>query len=340
VLNYFIPGGASRVHNTMKGLAETLAWFQAPIISRLDKASRALLLPEDGNAIDFSQPAGEPALSAPTAVSWRIFKNPATLFIGGVAAVILELAEPRVRTGVWRHSGFRMNPLRRLRRTGLAAMITVYGARSVAEAMIARVRRMHERVRGLTPGGEPYYANDPELLNWVQATAAFGFLQAYHVYAEQAPLEERDRYYREGETAARLYGADRPPGSEAALDAYFQAMQTRLEPSPVILEFIHIMRTAPILPAMLRPAQPLFVRAAVDILPPWLRERLGFGGGFGLRAWERAAVRKGAAFADRIVLHSCPAVQACLRLGLPADFLYKNSPKRQLDAAHDSTISP
>jgi uncharacterized protein (DUF2236 family) len=75
-------------------------------------------------------------------VSWRVFKNPLSLFIGGVAAVIMELAEPRVRTGVWEHTTFRVDPVRRLRRTGLAAMITVHGARSEAEAMIARVRRI------------------------------------------------------------------------------------------------------------------------------------------------------------------------------------------------------
>jgi uncharacterized protein (DUF2236 family) len=33
-----------------------------------------------------------------------VFKNPVTLFIGGVGAVLLELAEPRVRDGVWGHS--------------------------------------------------------------------------------------------------------------------------------------------------------------------------------------------------------------------------------------------
>ena len=88
----------------------------------------------DGRA--FAQPAGELALVPPNAVSWRIFKNPVALAVGGVAAVILELAEPSVRTGVWEHSDFRRDPMRRLERTGMAAMVTVYGARSVAEPMM------------------------------------------------------------------------------------------------------------------------------------------------------------------------------------------------------------
>ena len=41
----------------------------------------------------------------------------------------MELAEPRVRSGVWEHTTFRVNPILRLRRTGLAAMVTIYGPR-------------------------------------------------------------------------------------------------------------------------------------------------------------------------------------------------------------------
>ena len=158
----------------------------------LEAATRVLLEPVDRPSLDFSQPTGEAALVSPNSVSWRVFKNPLSLFIGGVTAVIMELAEPRVRTGVWEHTSFRVDPIRRLRRTGLAAMVTIYGARSTAEALIARVRRMHDRVAGTTPSGEVYCANDPELLNWVQGTAAYGFLQAYHTYVRPLSLSERD----------------------------------------------------------------------------------------------------------------------------------------------------
>jgi uncharacterized protein (DUF2236 family) len=98
-------------------------------------------------SIDAEQPrAVTPAFAA--ILSWQGFKNPLALFIGGIAAVILELAEPRVRTGVWEHSSFRTDPMRRMQRTGLAAMVTVYGARSAAEAMIAGVVRRHASVQG------------------------------------------------------------------------------------------------------------------------------------------------------------------------------------------------
>src|SRR5215467_1576540 len=171
----------------------------------------------------------------------------------------MELAEPRVRTGLWEHTTFRLDPIRRLRRTGLAAMVTIYGARSTAEPMIARIRRMHEMVAGTTASGEAYRANDSELLNWVQGTAAYGFLQAYHAYVQPLSSSERDRYYAESIAAAALYGATRAPTSEAELDKLFRATAGRLERSDVVMEFLAIMRSAPILPMLLRPAQHLLV---------------------------------------------------------------------------------
>ena len=124
-----------------------------PLQSGLEAATRALFDLDDQSSADFLHPVGEAALVSPDSVSWRVFKNPISLFIGGVAAVIMELAEPRVRTGVWEHTTFSVDPIRRLRRTGLAAMVTIYGARGKAEAMIARVCRMHDRAAGSTPAG-------------------------------------------------------------------------------------------------------------------------------------------------------------------------------------------
>jgi uncharacterized protein (DUF2236 family) len=292
-----------------------------PLQSSLEAAARVLLEPTDGSRIDFSRPIGEPALLSPDSVSWCVFKNPLSLFIGGVAAVLMELSEPRVRTGLSEHTTFRLNPSRRLRRTGLAAMVTIYGARSTAEAMIARVRRMHDVVAGTTPSGEAYRANDPELLNWVQGTAAYGFLQAYHTYVRPLFPSERDRYYAEGAPVAALYGATGAPTSEAELEKLFHMTTCRLERSDIALEFLAIMRSAPLLPLPLRPAQHLLVRAAVDLTPRWLRTILGLKG-HRLHAWEAEVVRQAGAFSDRLVLESNPAVQACRRMALPAEYLY------------------
>lgn len=301
--------------------------------SGVSAALRSWMEDDRAARFDFSAPAGEPALVAPDSMSWLIFKNPVVLLIGGVAAVILELAEPRVRTGVWEHTSFREAPLQRLQRTGLAAMITVYGAASRAEAMIAGVRRMHDRIAGTTPAGIPYRASDPELLDWVQATAAFGFVEAYHRFVRPLEPAERDRCLAEGKGVAALYGATGAPRSEAELEALFEAMRDRLEPSAIVHDFLSIMRSRPILPLPLRPLQPLFVRAAIELIPQPVRALLGLSRS-DMAAWRSGLIRGAAALADRVVLRSSPAVQACLRLGLPADHLYRSPPQLGLLGLH------
>ncbi len=271
---------------------------------------------------NFAQPMWEEALVPAQSVSWRILKNPVSLFIGGTAAVILELAEPAVRAGVWEHSSFRKDPLRRLRRTGLAAMISVYAARSVAEPMIARVVGMHASVHGTTPAGLNYSASDPRLLTWVHATASFGFAQAYSRFVDPLSAGDFDDFYREGAPVAGLYGAHDAPQSAADMRALFDATYPRLVPSPIIFEFLRIMHDTPAFPRPLRWLQPMLLRAAVEIIPQRLRECLGLSEHYGLRRTERWATRWAGASADRIVLPASPAVQSCLRLGLPMTHLY------------------
>ena len=293
----------------------------------LDRAAQSYLGDKALARFDFTAPAGEPALSGPDSVSWRIFKNPVTLFIGGVAAVILELAEPRVRTGVWENTSFRTDPVGRLKRTGLAAMVTVYGARSAAAAMIARVNAMHAKIGGVTADGVSFRADDPDLLTWVQATASYGFLEAYSAYAAPLTEADRDRYYAESQPAAALYGAVGAPRSLAEQKALFERMTPRLEASDVVFDFLKIMKKAGAFPQPAQLAQHCLVRAAVDLTPAPVRDVLGLGPGFGLRPFEGRIVRRMGRRADRLILRSGPPAQSCRRLGLPEGHLYRRAPE-------------
>jgi uncharacterized protein (DUF2236 family) len=300
----------------------TVLPLPTPLLRRVGARAGEMMGSAPGMQFDFAAPLGEPALVPPDSVSWRVFKNPVTLFIGGVAAVLLELAEPSVRDGVWQHSSFRSDALTRLQRTGLAAMMSVYGPRSRAEAMIAGVVRAHGRVRGTTSEGQPYHANDPVLLDWVQATASFGFIGAYHAYAERLSAAERDAALAEGAVVARLYGATGAPTSEAAMAALFEAMDARLVPSPIIAEFLAIMAEVPALPPAARPVQRMLLRAAVELLPAPLIARLGLER-WRLRRGERALVKLLAHAANRLPLPSAPPARASVRLGLPAEWLWR-----------------
>ena len=290
---------------------------------RVDAAASAYMQPAGTPAIDFSQPRGEPALIAADSVSWRIFKNPVALFIGGVAAVILELAEARVRAGVWDHTRFRTDPAPRLKRTGLAAMVTVYAARSQAGIMIAGVNRRHAAVTGHADDGRAYAADDADLLDWVQATASYGFIEAYHRFARPLSGVDRDRAWSEAAPAANLYGAHGAPASRADWDRQLAVMTPRLTASPIVFEFLDIMRATPLMPGPARPLQSLLIRAAVDLVPPEVASVVGLEPRHGLSSWQRTLVRAAAHTADRLPLRDAPPAQACLRMGLPADWLYR-----------------
>ena len=292
----------------------------AALTRTLQRRVAELVYPPGTQPSDFLQPPGEAALLAADSVSWRVFRNPVALLVGGVTAVLMELAEPRVRTGVWEHTTFRQQPLLRLQRTGYAAMMTVFGARSRTEAMILRINAGHARIGGHTPMGAAYVANDVELLTWVHATATFGFLKAYVTTVRPLDSVERDRFYAENQASARLYGVPAPPASERELDALVDRMRPLLEPSDIVLEFLAIMQRVPLLPAPLRGAQALLLRAAVQNLPLPLRELLNLdGAAWRLATWQWALVRTLGRVAEHLTLTDLPAMLADQRLALPPE---------------------
>jgi uncharacterized protein (DUF2236 family) len=271
---------------------------------------------EDGGAQagDFLEPPGEPALVASDSLSWSVFANPITLMIGGIAAVILELAEPKIRSGVWDHTNFRTDPLKRMRRTGAAAMITVYAASSRASRMIEGVRRMHDKIHGVTPDGIPYRANEPELLGWVHSTAAFGFLEAYHRYVRPLSIAQRDIYFAEGAPIARLYGAHDPPSCERDWNELVTSMTPRLEPSGILLEFLAIMKNLPLLPATFRPLNRVVLQAAIDLLPEAVGDRLQLPKA-NVVPGTKGLLRFAALQAEHLHLATSPISLARVRLG-------------------------
>jgi uncharacterized protein (DUF2236 family) len=276
-----------------------------------------------GWRIDFGHPAGEPALVDPGSVQWRIYKNPIALGVGGVAAVLMEFADARIRSGVWDHSTYKTDPIGRSRRTGVAAMVGVYGPASAARRVIQGVGNMHARVNGATPSGEAYRALDPELLDWVSATAAYGFLNAYDRFVAPVSAADQTRFYAEAEPVVRLYGVQTPLRSSEDFLRMMRSLEPRFEPHPIVGEFLDIIQSgkaAPGTPKMLHRA---LARGAVSILPPLIRERLGLGRAYDLTLLDRLALKLAGAVAERTPDLKSPPCQASVRLGLPGDFLYR-----------------
>lgn len=293
-----------------------------------------------GWQVDFANPPGAPACLGPDSVSWRVFKNPVALAIGGVAAVLLEFADARIRSGVWDHSTYKVDPIGRSQRTGMAAMIGVYAPRDVARRVIQGVTNMHARVEGKTPNGESYTALDTELLDWVSATAGWGFLNAYHRFV--APLSEPDklRFYTEALPVAALYGVKHSPRSDADFMAMLDALAPRFEPHPIVREFLTLFENGPGALGLPRIARRAIARASISMLPPVVREKLELGPEYDLSPFARSSLKAMGALAERVPVLPAPPAQACLRLRLPADFLYRSQVGQQRALARWTPAEP
>lgn len=278
---------------------------------------------------DFTTPAGAPAYMHPGSVAWRVYKNRIALGIGGVAAVLLEFADPRIRSGVWDHSTYKADPIGRSERTGMAAMLGVYGPKDAARRVIEGVGRMHTRVNGETPDGVAYRALDPELLDWVSATASYGFLTAYHRFVAPLSEAEQARFYREGAAVAELYGVQDKIASNADFFAMMERLAPGFESHPINREFLDIIQSggaAPHVPKFLHRA---LARAAVSILPPLVRDRLQLGREYDLSMADRILLKLVARLAEKRHDPDSPPAQASVRLGLPSDFLYRRPEEQE-----------
>lgn len=276
-----------------------------------------------GTIIDFSSPVGEAALLAPDSVQWRVYKNPIALGIGGIAAVLLEFAEPRIRSGVWDHSTYKADPIGRSRRTGLVAMLACYGPASVAREVIGKVNRMHGAVKGQTPAGEAYRALDPVLLDWVAATAAYGFLTAYDRFVRPVSDADKDRFMSDGAVIGRAFGALHTPPTIADFMDMMARLEARFEPHPILFEFLDIIQSGRAAPGVHRLLHRAIARASVSLLPPHIRARLELGRSYDLTRFDRLALKVAGRLADRHVDRSAPVCQASERLGLPYDFAFR-----------------
>ncbi|OSP42395.1 hypothetical protein B7767_15795, partial [Streptomyces sp. 13-12-16] len=113
----------------------------------------------------------------------------ASMFIGGLSALLLQSLHPLAMAAVAGHSGFRGDPWGRLQRTSTFLAVTTYGTADSAQRAVDRVRAVHETVRGTTADGEEYRASDPRLLCWVHIAEVDMFLRAHQRYGAR-PLDE------------------------------------------------------------------------------------------------------------------------------------------------------
>ena len=202
---------------------------------------------------------------------WRVHED-ASMFSGGIAALLMQTLHPLAMAGVAGHSGYRSDPWGRLKRTSDYIAITTYATVPDAEALISRVRARHDQVRGKDYRGRPYRASDPALLTWVHAAEIQAFLWAHQAYGK-TPLTdvEADLYVAQAGLPAAKLGVPDPPCSVSELGALIDSMRPQLEVSPEALDTVDFLLRTPPVTGAARPGYQLLANGAVAILPDWVR---------------------------------------------------------------------
>jgi uncharacterized protein (DUF2236 family) len=215
-------------------------------------------------------------LFGPESVAWRVHGDVTSMMVGGIAGLLLQMLHPAVLAGVWDHSNFRTDMHGRLRRTARFIALTTYGGRAEAEATIARVRSIHDRVRGTLPNGTVYAANDPALLAWVHVTEVTSFLGAWIRYVEpNMAVADQDRYFDEMGRVALALRADPIPRSRSAARDLIGAMRPALLCDARTREVAQLVLNRPVANVLAQPVQRLTMQSSIDLLPGWAQRMHG-----------------------------------------------------------------
>ncbi|WP_243455575.1 oxygenase MpaB family protein [Sphingosinicella sp. BN140058] len=213
-----------------------------------------------------------------------------TMLVGGISGLLLQMLHPGALAGVWDHSEFRKDMSGRLRRTAEFISVTTYGSAADADAMIGRVRRIHDHVHGTLPDGTPYSANDPDLLTWVHVAGAASFLAAYLRYRNPGMRgADQDRYYAETAITAERLGAAELPRSRRAVALYLESVRPNLLFDHRTADVARAILGQPAPSLALVPYRELVTRASIDLLPPWAARMHGLS----VPQHQRPAVRAG-----------------------------------------------
>jgi uncharacterized protein (DUF2236 family) len=201
-----------------------------------------------------------------------VVHSDASMFVGGLAALLLQSLHPLAMAGVAEHSDYRHDPWGRLSRTSTFLAHTTFGTRDEATRAVATVRAVHRRVRGIAPDGRRYAASDPHLLAWVHLAELVCFLAAHRRYGRHSLTpDEADRYVAQAGEIARELGAAVVPATVAELHAQLDGYRPELRGTPEARAVARYLVFDPPLPLAARAAYAPIAAAAVGLLPRWAR---------------------------------------------------------------------
>lgn len=199
----------------------------------------------------------------------------ASMFVGGLRALLLQSLHPLAMAGVAEHSDYRGDPWGRLQNTSTFLAVTTFGTAGDAQRAVDRVRGIHRRVHGTAADGRPYRADDPHLLEWVHIAEVDSFLRAHQRFGA-APLDQagRDGYVADTARVASALGVVDPPRTEAELADRIKAYRPELAGTDSARDAARFLLITPPLPLLARGPYGVLAAAAVSLLPSWARTPL------------------------------------------------------------------
>ena len=208
----------------------------------------------------------------------RLVHGDASMFIGGLRALLLQSLHPLAMAGVANYSDYRKDPWGRLQRTADFLAATSLDPAHEAQRIVDRVKAVHVKVNGVASDGRNYSATDPHLLKWVHIAEIDSFLYTYQKFSK-APLDQagRDGYVKDAAFVARAVGVIDPPETEAELREMINSYRPELKSTRESRDATKYLLFKPPLPGAAKLAYWLLMVATVSTLPAWTRIPLRVG---------------------------------------------------------------
>jgi uncharacterized protein (DUF2236 family) len=213
----------------------------------------------------------------PGSVTWRSggeLSGP----VAGLRALLIQALHPLAMAGVDQHSNWRQDPVGRLAATSGYLATVSFGEKAAAERIAARVRKIHEHVKGVDDvTGKPYLASDPALLLWIHAALVDSTLVARNLFGSPLTAADADAYVAEMVVAAELVGVPREvvPSTVAGLDAYIESVRPELACSPAAKDSIAYLLDPPGLDEDIAEIWQDIRDGVIAALPGWAAEMYG-----------------------------------------------------------------
>jgi uncharacterized protein (DUF2236 family) len=254
----------------------------------------------------------------PGSISWRVATDLSST-VAGLRALLLQALHPLAMAGVDQHSGWRRDPVGRLAATSAYLATVNFGERAAAERAAARVRRIHDHVRGIDPvTGHPYAASDPALLLWVHATFVDSLVVGCELFGTALPPAAADRYVAEMTAAAELVGipAGMAPASLAGLRQYLSSVRPALRCTPAAAESVGYLLDPPGMDDEITEIWLDIREGVIGSLPAWARQLYGFPEQPPLTVARRLEIRQALGVLDAVFLGEPGVLEARQRIAL------------------------